>query len=192
MPKPPRSRAIVRPGAGRPARSGGPKKVSTPTPPARKAAAKQAAKTATRDAAKRASASQRSLAHLRQRSPHLYMQVQRIGRLMEIQSRMKDDAFPPGCCFLHANVVTVSNFCVKQIKEINLETSQVTVDIHGDEHLEAGIVLLPLETIEWFGFPSTAVPIEIHFHGFTSAPGRRPNPALPATTDTGQTGDRAD
>jgi hypothetical protein len=144
-----------------------------------------------------------NLDRFREANPQLWIQSQRIGRLLEIQAEMPDHAFPEGSCFLHANLVTVSSFCIKRIKEVNLEACQVTVEIHGDEDLEAGIIIIPLETIEWFGFPSTAVPIGIHFQGFTvsdvapkvkveekkpkliekTRPGAKPLPALtPAAT----------
>ena len=38
--------------------------------------------------------------------------------------------------------------------------------------MEAGVVVLPLETIEWFGFPARAVPTGIHFQGFTGHLGK--------------------
>jgi hypothetical protein len=108
-----------------------------------------------------------TLERFREANPQLWLQSQRIGRVLEIQSSMPNQCFPEGSCFLHANLVTVSSFCVKRIQEVNLDTCQVTVEIHGDEDLEAGIIIIPLENVEWFGFPSTAVPIEIHFQGFT-------------------------
>ena len=62
----------------------------------------------------------------------------------------------------------MQTFALKRITGIDLDTCQVTLEIFGDEELEAGVVVLPLETIEWFGFPSKAVPIGIHFEGFTT------------------------
>lgn len=112
-----------------------------------------------------------SLDRFREANPQLWLQAQRVGKLLEVQAEMPDHAFPEGSCFLHANLVTVSSFCIKRIQEVNLESCQVTVEIHGDEDLEAGVVIIPLETIEWFGFPSTAVPIEIRFRGFTGLEG---------------------
>ncbi len=106
------------------------------------------------------------IARYREQNPHMWMQAQRLLKLLEIQFQAPEQQFPPGYCFLHANLVTVSSFCVKQLCEVNLETCQVTVEIHGDDNLEGGIVIIPLETIEWFGFPAKAVPVDIHFKGF--------------------------
>ena len=41
--------------------------------------------------------------------------------------------------------------------------------------------MLPLETLEWFGFPAKAVPIGIHFEGFISR--SKPEVVPPATKD---------
>lgn len=49
---------------------------------------------------------------------------------------------------------------------VDLDTCQATIEIYGDEHLEAGVVMIPLEVIEWFGFPATAVSTGIRFEGF--------------------------
>jgi hypothetical protein len=79
---------------------------------------------------------------------------------------------------LHANTVTSHDFCVKKITGVDLDTCQVTIEIYGDEELEGGIVVLPLETVEWFGFPAKAVPIGVHFEGFISR--SKPGEAKPA------------
>ncbi len=105
--------------------------------------------------------------------PQLWLQSQRVSKLVEIQEQLDDDAFPEGSCFLHASVVGAQTFAVKRVTGIDLDTCQVTLEIHGDEDLESGIVVLPLEAIEWFGFPAKAVPIGVHFEGFTGWSGGR-------------------
>jgi hypothetical protein len=112
---------------------------------------------------------QLALDKFQEERPQLWLQSQRVGRLVEIQGQMEEDTFPEGSCFLHANTVAFSTFCVKKVIGIDLDNCQVTIEIYGDEHLEAGVVVLPLETIEWFGFPAKAVPTGIHFQGFTGS-----------------------
>jgi hypothetical protein len=99
--------------------------------------------------------------------PQLWLQSQRVMKLVEVQAELANDEFPEGSCFVHASTVGFASFCVKKVIGIDLDTCQVTVEIYGDEHLEAGVVVLPLESIEWFGFPAKAVPTGIHFEGFT-------------------------
>lgn len=108
-----------------------------------------------------------ALDRFREEKPQMWLQSQRVGKLVDIQGQLDHETFPEGSCFLHCNTVGTSAFCVKKITGIDLDTCQVTCEIWGDEELEGGIIVLPLETIEWFGFPSKAVPIGIHFEGFT-------------------------
>jgi hypothetical protein len=110
---------------------------------------------------------QLALDRFQEERPQLWLQSQRVVKLVEVQAQMENDEFPSGSCFLHANTTAFNSFCVKKVIGIDLDTCQVTLEIYGDEHLEAGVVVLPLETIEWFGFPSQAVPTGIHFEGFT-------------------------
>lgn len=107
-----------------------------------------------------------ALERFREEKPQLWMQSQRMGKLVDIQNQLDGQQFPEGSCFLHCNTVTSHSFCVKKITGIDLDTCQVTMEIYGDDELEGGIVVLPLETIEWFGFPAKAVPIGVHFEGF--------------------------
>ena len=109
-----------------------------------------------------------AMERFRKEQPQFWLQAQRLGRVLEIQQQIDGNAFPPGCCFIHANLVSNSHFCVKQIREVNLETCQVTLEIHADDNLEEGIVIIPLETVEWFGFPAKAVPVGVHFRGFAT------------------------
>ena len=124
-----------------------------------------------------------AMERFRKEQPQFWLQAQRLGKVLEIQQQIEGNAFPPGCCFLHANLVSVSHVCVKQIREVNLETCQVTIEIHGDDNLEEGIVIIPLETIEWFGFPAKAVPVGVHFQGFSATdpvvtpPKSKPDPS---------------
>lgn len=119
---------------------------------------------------------QQALDRFREEKPQLWMQSQRVGKLVDIQGQLDDGMFPEGSCFLHANTVTSHSFCVKRITGIDLDTCQVTMEIYGDEELEGGIVVLPLETIEWFGFPAKAVPIGVHFEGFVTKPHHETTP----------------
>ncbi len=108
-----------------------------------------------------------ALERFQEEKPQMWLQSQRIGKLVDIQNQLDGDQFPEGSCFLHTTTGGTNAFCVRRITGIDLDTCQVTLEIHGDEELEGGIVVLPLESIEWFGFPSKAVPIGIHFQGFT-------------------------
>ena len=110
---------------------------------------------------------QMALDRFQEERPQLWLQSQRVTKLVEVQNQLEDETFLEGSCFLHANTVAFSTFCVKKVIGIDLDVCQVTIEIYGDEHLEGGVVVLPLETIEWFGFPARAVPTGIHFQGFT-------------------------
>ena len=110
---------------------------------------------------------QLALERFQEERPQLWLQSQRVGKLVDIQTQLDDETFPEGSCFLHANLVGSQSFCVKKITGIDLDTCQVTLEIYGDDDVEGGIVVLPLETIEWFGFPAKAVSMGVHFQGFT-------------------------
>jgi hypothetical protein len=110
---------------------------------------------------------QLALDKFQEERPQLWLQSQRVMKLVEVQAQLENDEFAEGSCFLHANTVAFASFCLKKVVGIDLDTCQVTLEIYGDEHLEAGVVVVPLETIEWFGFPAKAVPTGIHFQGFT-------------------------
>lgn len=115
---------------------------------------------------------QMALDRFQEERPQLWLQSQRVTKLVEVQNQLEDETFLEGSCFLHANTVGFATFCVKKVIGIDLDVCQVTIEIYGDEHLEAGVVVLPLETIEWFGFPARAVPTGIHFQGFTGHLGK--------------------
>jgi hypothetical protein len=108
-----------------------------------------------------------ALERFQSEKPQMWLQSQRVAKLVDIQERLPEESFPEGTCFLHGNTVGMHTFAVKRISGIDLDTCQVTIEIYGDEELEKGVVVLPLESIEWFGFPSKAVPIGVHFEGFT-------------------------
>jgi hypothetical protein len=110
---------------------------------------------------------QLALERFQEERPQLWLQSQRVGKLVDIQTQLDNETFPEGSCFLHANLVGSQSFCVKKITGIDLDTCQVTLEIYGDDDVEGGIVVLPLETIEWFGFPAKAVSMGVHFQGFT-------------------------
>lgn len=102
---------------------------------------------------------------LQERNPAQWIAFQRVHKLVDIQEDLEGGAFPDGACFLHASTVGSQHFRVKKITGIDLDTFQVSVEIYGEDELEEGIVVLPLEQVEWFGFPSRAVPTH-HFEGF--------------------------
>jgi hypothetical protein len=108
-----------------------------------------------------------ALERFQEERPQLWLQSQRVGKLIDIQNQLEKEIFPEGSCFLHANLVGSQSFCVKRITGIDLDTCQVTLEIYGDDDLDGGIVVLPLETVEWFGFPAKAVSMGVHFQGFT-------------------------
>ncbi len=121
---------------------------------------------------------QMALERFQEERPQLWLQSQRVGKLIEIQNQLDSETFPEGSCFLHANLVGSQSFCVKRITGIDLDTCQVTLEIYGDEDLEGGIVVLPLETVEWFGFPAKAVSMGVHFQGFTGLTKTDPKPSV--------------
>ena len=110
----------------------------------------------------------------RKRNHGLWLQAQRVVKLITKQSEQPDGCFPPGNCFIHANVPTVNSFCIKRIVEIDLSTATLFMDIYGDEELQEGSVLLPLEAISWFGFPGQPVLVSTVFAGFTLPKGTAP------------------
>jgi hypothetical protein len=114
----------------------------------------------------------------RKRNQGLWLQAQRVGKLIAIQCGLPDELFPPGCCFIHANVPTVNSFCVRRIVEVDLNAATLLLEIHGDEELEEGHVVLPLESIGWFGFPAKAVPVGTVFTGFALPAGEGPSPVV--------------
>jgi len=110
-----------------------------------------------------------ALERFQEERPQLWLQSQRVGKLVEIQEQVDGEMFPEGSCFLHASLVGTQSFCVKRITGIDLDTCQVTLEIYHDDDSDGGIVVLPLETIEWFAFPAKAVSMGVHFQGFTGA-----------------------
>jgi hypothetical protein len=102
---------------------------------------------------------------LQERNPAQWVAFQRVHKIVDIQEDLEGEEFPDGACFLHATTVGSQHFRVKRITGIDLDTFQVSLEIYSDDELEEGIVVLPLEQIEWFGFPARAVPIH-HFQGF--------------------------
>ena len=101
-----------------------------------------------------------------QTRPDLWMQVNRLHKILELQEDAEKGNFPSGSCFIHANTPDYQTFCVKRILEIDLESCLVVVEIHGDDELLDGVVMLPLETLSWYGFPSETVKMESHIRGF--------------------------
>jgi hypothetical protein len=109
-----------------------------------------------------------ALERFQEEKPQLWMQSQRVHKLIDIQQQLGGGIFPEGSCFLHANLVGQNNFCVRKVTGIDLDTCQVTLEVYGDEDAEGGIVVLPLEAMEWLSFPAKAVPVGVHFEGFIS------------------------
>jgi hypothetical protein len=104
--------------------------------------------------------------HFGKRSPQLLLQARRIGKLLAIQQNIEGNEFPPGVCFLHVNLPSTDSLCVRSLVEFDLDAATVIVAIHGDQELEAGHVLLPLEGIAWIGFPDVQVQVGVPFAGF--------------------------
>ncbi len=102
---------------------------------------------------------------LQERQPAQWVAFQRVHKVVDVQEGLDGGAFPDGACFLHASTVGSQHFRVRRVTGIDLDTFQVSLEIYSDDELEEGIVVLPLEQIEWFGFPARAVPIH-HFQGF--------------------------
>ena len=102
-----------------------------------------------------------------QSRPDLWMQVKRLNKILALQDETDDQQFESGTCFLHANTPDYQGFCVKRIVEIDLESCMVVVEIYGEDELRPGVVMLPLEVISWFGFPSEKVAMDVRFRGFT-------------------------
>jgi hypothetical protein len=110
-----------------------------------------------------------ALEEFRQTRPDMWVQVLRIGRLLELQEDLEEEIWPEGSCFLHANTSAFQSFCVRKVLDVDLETCTVAVSIYGDEELEEGTVLLPLENLSWIGFPKNAVTVgRRRFRGFTA------------------------
>ncbi|MFW5830417.1 MAG: hypothetical protein ACOCXA_09175, partial [Planctomycetota bacterium] len=92
---------------------------------------------------------QEALEEFRQNRPEMWLQVMRVGRMLELQEDLDDEIWPEGSCFLHANTVGFQSFCVRRVLDVDLETCTVALSIYGDEDLEDGTVLIPLEAISW-------------------------------------------
>ena len=122
---------------------------------------------------------QLALERFQQERPELWIQVSRIGHLMDLQGECEHGEFPPGSCFIYANVPGYQNFAVKKVLGVDLDTCQTTIDIYGDNDLEEGTIMLPLEAISWYGFPKQAVPLTFRYLGFSikRAPEKGQNPS---------------
>jgi hypothetical protein len=119
---------------------------------------------------KAATGDDEALAQFREAHPQFWLNYLRLSKVVGIQGTLDGEVFPEGSCFLHANVSGGTSFCLKRIIGTDLGTCQVTAEIYGDDN-EEGVVILPLEVIEWFSFPTKAVPLGIHFEGFTNPMG---------------------
>ena len=102
---------------------------------------------------------------LQERNPAQWVAFQRVHKLVDIQEQLDGGVFPDGACFVHASVVGCQHFRMRKVTGIDLDTFQVTFEVYGDDDVEEGIVVLPLEQVEWFSFPARAVPPH-HFQGF--------------------------
>jgi hypothetical protein len=113
---------------------------------------------------------QLAIERLQERNPAQWVAFQRVHKLADIQEKLDGGVFPDGACFLHATTIGSQHFRVRRVTGIDLDSFQVSIEIYSDDELEEGIVVLPLEQVEWFGFPSRAVPIH-HFQGFIGVTG---------------------
>lgn len=125
---------------------------------------------------------QMAVERLQERNPMHWVAFLRIRRVVDIQEQLEGGVFPDGACFLHASTAAPQHFRVRRIVGVDIEALQVSVEIYADDELEEGIVLLPFEHIDWFGFPARAVPTH-HFQGFVS---------LPTVSANGAAGPRAE
>jgi hypothetical protein len=116
---------------------------------------------------------------------------QRVHKLVDIQEQLEGGVFPDGACFVHANAVGHQHFRLKRITGIDLDSFQVSLEIYGDDDLEEGIVVLPLEVVEWFGFPARAVPTT-HFEGFVGLGNARGGAVVRPPRAEGSTKETAD
>ncbi len=103
----------------------------------------------------------------KQAQPNLWMQVKRLNKVLELQDESDDQCFQSGTCFIHTNTPDFQGFCVKRVIEIDLESCMVVIEIYGEDELRPGVVMLPLESIAWFGFPTEKVTMDVRFRGFT-------------------------
>lgn len=110
---------------------------------------------------------QLALERFQEEKPQLWLQSQRIGKLVDIQGELPGEEFPDGSCFLYASTVGQQAFPVKRVTGIDLDTCQVTLEVWGDEQTEVAMTVLPLESLEWYSFPAKAIPVAVHFQGFT-------------------------
>lgn len=103
----------------------------------------------------------------KQARPDLWMQVKRLSKILALQDETDDQCFESGTCFVHTNTPDYQGFCVKRVIEIDLESCMVVIEIYGEDELRPGVVMLPLESVVWFGFPTEKVPMDMRFRGFT-------------------------
>ena len=99
--------------------------------------------------------------------PDAWMQVERVRRIIDYQEEMDDESFPKGSCFVHVNLPDVTSLSLKRVMDICLQSCLVSLEIYEDDSLEAGMVLVPLEGISWFGFPEKHQNYKFAFRGFT-------------------------
>lgn len=126
----------------------------------------------------------------KQARPDLWMQVKRLNKVLDLQDDSEDQCFQSGTCFIHTNTPDYQGFCVKRVIEIDLESCMVVIEIYGEDELRPGVVMLPLETIAWFGFPTEKVAMDVHFRGFTF--GQKSTPShKPVTARIGRNHDEA-
>ena len=112
---------------------------------------------------------QEALEEFRQNRPDMWVQVMRVGHLLELQEEFEEEIWPEGSCFLYASLPNNQSFCVRKILDVDLETCTVTLAIYADEDLDEGTILIPLEAIAWFGFPKNAVQVgRKRLRGFTA------------------------
>ncbi|MCS6970875.1 MAG: hypothetical protein NZ552_07705 [Planctomycetes bacterium] len=130
---------------------------------------------------------QLAVERLQERSPTQWVAFLRINRVVDIQKQLPGGVFPDGACFLHASTAGTQHFRVRRVVGVDPEALLVSIEIYADDELEEGIVLLPFEHIDWFGFPARAVPTH-HFQGFVSLPtmGASGNGSAPRAADETQ------
>lgn len=118
---------------------------------------------------------QRAVKRFQRMRPDLWLAIQRVARVLGLQRQVAGEEFPPGSCFVHTSMPDQQVFCLKRVLEISVDTATATFEIHEDNELTEGIVIVPVETVTWVGFPAHSVPLTFELRGLTG-----PEPVSPS------------
>ncbi len=101
--------------------------------------------------------------------PDLWIHVQRVAQIIDWQEEAEAGCFPPGSVFLHTGLPDQQVFSLKRVLEISLDTCCTVIEIHGDNELEAGTAVIPLEAVTWIGLPAERIPLTFEMRGLTAS-----------------------